>query len=78
MADLGCPPKNTFQGLSDRHSRLFASYLLNRERGLPAVRNLIRDDIDRFADLGASRYVYELNTILKHFDSVFPRSERSA
>lgn len=76
MTNLECPQIAT--QLSERHSRLLESYLLNHERGPAAIRNMIRDDIDRFNDLGAARYASELAEVLKHFEAAFLRSGSDA
>jgi hypothetical protein len=59
-------------GMSRRRKRMLASYLLNGRRGRSAVRKMIRDDIDRFADLGAQRYASELTEVLDCFECKFP------
>jgi hypothetical protein len=51
--------------ICDRASRLLDSYRLNiKGRGFSAVRQLILDDIRRFADLGADAYVADLRKAL--------------
>jgi hypothetical protein len=65
--------------MSGRHDRMLASYLLNRKRGTSAIRRMMRDDIDRFTDLGAKRYATDLAEVLERFDSKFPnRTEGKA
>lgn len=59
-------------GISGRQNRMLAGYLLNRKRGTSAIRRMIRDDIDRFADLGAKRYASDLADVLDRFESKFP------
>lgn len=58
-------------GKSGWHDRKLASYLLNRDRGASAIRRMISDDIDRFADLGAHRYASDLAEVLDCFESKF-------
>lgn len=58
----------------DRHSRLLAGYLLNHERGAAFVRNMIRDDIVRFSELGARAYAMDLLEVLISFNRAFPES----
>jgi hypothetical protein len=57
------------EGLTARHRRLLASYLLNLRRGTATVRKMILDDITRFDDLGARAYAGELREILHCFET---------
>jgi hypothetical protein len=57
------------QNLTGRRDRLLAGYLLNRKRGASAVRNMIREDMRRFCDLGAKGYASDLAEVLKCFDA---------
>jgi hypothetical protein len=60
------------QGLSSRQNGLRAGYLLNRKRGASTLRRMIREDMNRFTEMGARRYASDLGEVLRHFDSKFP------
>ncbi len=53
---------------SDRTRRLLSSYPLNMDRGCPAVREMILQDIRRFSEMGADAYVADLRKALFRFD----------
>jgi hypothetical protein len=55
-----------------RRSRMLAGYILNRKRGVVAVRSMILADIRRFSDLGAAGYASELVDVLNSFNAEFP------
>jgi hypothetical protein len=59
--------------LASRQRRMLAAYLLNRKRGVAAVRKMIRDDIDRFNDLGARGYALELSEVLNRLNVPLPQ-----
>jgi hypothetical protein len=65
---------HVFKGLSTRQRGLLASYLLNGERGAVILRRIIREDIARFAEMGADNYVSDLTEVLKCFDATFERA----
>jgi hypothetical protein len=55
--------------LTTRVRRLLTSYLFNCKRGPGSVRKMICEDIQRFTELGAIRYVADLVEVLKLYDS---------
>ena len=69
MTDFRRPLQGGDSALGTRIHRMLASYLLNCKRGPAFVRRMICDDIHRFTELGAKRYVAELIEVLKQYDS---------
>jgi hypothetical protein len=65
---------HAYKGLSSRQMGLLASYLFNGKRGAAILRRMIREDIDRFAEMGANQYASDLTAVLKCFDSTFPNT----
>jgi hypothetical protein len=57
---------------SAKHSLLLSSYLLNLERGPPAVRDMIIADLRRFHELGARQYTADLLLVLRLFLTDYP------
>jgi hypothetical protein len=53
---------------SGRPTKMLASYLCNMGRGRSTVRGMIVNDINRFTELGAERYVSDLIRTLHLFD----------
>ena len=53
--------------LSDRHSRLLASYLYCLGKGPAKVREMILADLRRFLDLGARDHAADLLIVLRRF-----------
>ncbi len=53
---------------SHRAARLLCSYRFNADRGSAVVRNMILEDIRRFADMGADAYVSDLRDVLSSFE----------
>jgi len=51
---------------------MLASYLLNAKLGAAALPRLIRGDISRFKDLGASSYAADLSEVLKRLEFPLP------
>ncbi len=65
--------------ICDRASRLLDSYRLNiKGRGISAVRQMILDDIRRFAELGADAYVVDLRKALFTLEDEGPATACSA
>jgi hypothetical protein len=60
--------------LSMRQNGLLAGYLLNRKRGPAKIRKMIREDMDRFAEMGANQYALDLAEVLKRFDAASQES----
>ena len=56
------------------HCRLLASYLLNIDRGAPAVRDMMMHDIQGFRELGAHKQALDLAIVLECFLSEFPEA----
>ena len=52
-----------------RQNGLPAGYLLNRKRGPAKIRKMIREDMDRFAEMGAKQYASDLAEVLRLFDA---------
>lgn len=69
MTDFNRPLQGGDSELRTRIHRMLTSYLLNCKRGPEFVRTMICDDIHRFTELGAKRYVAELIEVLKQYDS---------
>ena len=61
--------------LSARHCQLLSSYLANMQRGAPAVRDMMIDDVLRFQELGATKYADDLHMVLRCFLSEFAGEE---
>jgi hypothetical protein len=61
--------------LSARHCQLLSSYLANMQRGAPAVRDLMVNDVLRFQELGAAKYADDLLVVLRCFLSEFAGAE---
>ncbi len=59
------------KGLSSRQRGLLASYLLNGNRGAVKLERMIREDIARFAEMGADRYASDLTEVLGRFNVTF-------
>jgi hypothetical protein len=59
---------------SAKHHSLLASYLLNLWRGDVVVRNMIRDDLRAFIDLGAQKQAADLLLVLRLFLSDYPEA----
>ena len=55
-----------------RRRQLLAGYRLNLQRGEANVRDMIRQDIIRFCDLGARRHASDLSQVLKQFELAHP------
>lgn len=55
-----------------RRRHVLAGYRLNLRRGEANVRNMIREDIIRFCDLGARRHASDLSQVLKQFELAHP------
>lgn len=55
--------------VANRVRRMLTSYLINCNRGPESVRRMICEDIQRFTELGARRYVADLIQVLKQYDS---------
>jgi hypothetical protein len=72
MTDLEYAANSRNLPLANRQRRMLAAYLLNRKRGVAAVRKMIRDDINRFNDLGARGYASELAEVLTRFSVPLP------
>ncbi len=77
LADLD--PKELLVGVapSARHYSLLAGYVLNLDRGVGAVRDLIRSDLAGYIDLGAKARAADLLLILRLFLSDYPEASES-
>ena len=62
--------KNRF-GSRSRPTRMTIAYLFNLGRGVEEVRAMIRSDIHRFSELGASGYVSDLVEVSYFFEAEF-------
>jgi hypothetical protein len=62
--------KNRFDSRS-RPTRMTIAYLFNLGRGVEEVREMIRSDIHRFSELGASGYVSDLIEVSNFFEAEF-------
>jgi hypothetical protein len=63
---------------SARHHVLLASYLLNLRRGGVVLRNMIRDDLRAFVELGAQRKAADLLVVLRLLLSHYPEARGCA
>jgi hypothetical protein len=59
---------------SERHYSLLASYLLNLQRGVLPVRDMIVADLRAFIDLGARQRAADLLLVLRLFLSAYPEA----
>ena len=59
---------------SAKHHRLLASYLLNLRLGAVFVRDMIRDDLRAFIDLGAQKRAADLLVVLRLMLSNYPEA----
>jgi hypothetical protein len=64
---IGIPP-------SAKHHSLLAGYLLHLGRGAVVVRDMIRDDLRAFLDLGALRRAADLLVVLRLLLSNYPQA----
>ncbi|RTL83245.1 MAG: hypothetical protein EKK29_14835 [Hyphomicrobiales bacterium] len=69
MIDLIRQPNSGQDIVAARVRRMLTSYLFNCPRGPASVREMICEDIQRFTELGARRYVADLVEVLKQYDS---------
>jgi hypothetical protein len=59
---------------SARHHVLLGSYLLNLRRGAAMLRDMIRDDLRAFIDLGADKRAADLLIVLRLLLSHYPEA----
>ena len=77
LADLGSDELLIGVAPSARHYSLLAGYALNLDRGVGAVRELIRSDLACYIDLGAKARAADLLLILRLFLSDYPEASES-
>ena len=70
--NLPDPDKNQQRAFAagSRRRRLLAGYLINMPLGASSVRELIQNDMQRFAELGADQYASDLEEVLVCFEQI--------
>jgi hypothetical protein len=72
------PPSLDGVAPSRAHERALASYLLNRHRGVGAVRDILVADIRAYVDLGQAHAAVDLMVVLKMLLARWPEARRRA